>query len=167
MSVICLQPSRRLANEPGSFRLASFPVTFPPWTRPIGARDKEHRSFLLAGFCSLMQATTRRWVPMRNSPGLRLIATFLMMTAFLASLTSCAHRTGSGVIEGRWAPKEWTGGRLGAEPPRWEHVGPVRVARTDADPDREVGGVAGADESKREGKFAEPAADGPAAFPAE
>jgi V8-like Glu-specific endopeptidase len=71
------------------------------------------------------------------------------------------------VIEGRWAPKEWTGGKLGAEPPQWERVGHVRVDRTDADPDREVGSPAGADEAKREANFAQPAADGPPAFPAE
>lgn len=88
---------------------------------------------------------------MRNGEGLRPIATLLVMAGILASMTSCAHWTGRGVIEGRWAPKEWTGGRLGAEPPRWEHVGRVRVDRTDADPEREVGGVAGADEAKREG----------------
>lgn len=104
---------------------------------------------------------------MRGSQGLRRAAMSLVVCALVASTMSCAHRTGSGVIEGHWAPKEWTGGKLGAEAPRWEHVGPVRVERADADPDREVGGAEGTNEARREADFAGPAADGPPAFPAE
>ena len=101
---------------------------------------------------------------MRCMRWLRGTAIGLVVAAMLAATTSCTHRTGGEIIEGRWAPEGWTGSQLGAEPPLWQYVGHVQVERADADPDREVGGAVGADEGKREANFAEPAADGPPAF---
>lgn len=60
-------------------------------------------------------------------------------------------------LSGSWAPKDWTGDKVGADPPHWEFVGPVEVRDpAEADPDSEIERVEPDDQSQREKGFGGP-----------
>lgn len=73
----------------------------------------------------------------------------------LFGIAGASH--GEGPISGRWAPEDWTGGEVGAKPPRWEFVEKVTIQDPAAfDPDRETERIVSKDESRREDGFGGP-----------